>query len=150
MTIVYNTYKFPGRFNKLVTVATDIDGGANFEIELNGYVDPIPMGVLKVDNRKILIEYAIALDTRTIEIPIRNTGDADLVITKVISKKRGTLYYDQKKDGPFIIKADKTRALSLSITLPEKGRYMDSVMIHSDARNVTAKGYKLILKADVK
>ena len=108
------------------------------------------MGVMKVDKRKIVIESARALATQAIEIPIRNTGDADLAITKVISKKRGTLYYDQKKDGPFIIKADKTRALPLSITLPEKGRYMDSVMIHSDARNVTAKGYKLIFKADVK
>lgn len=133
-----------------MTVATDIGGGANFEIELNGYVDPIPMGVLKVDKRKIIIEPARALETQAIEIPIRNTGDADLVVTKVISKKRGTLYYDQKKDGRFIIEAGKTRTLPLSITLPEKGRYMDSVMIHSNARNVTSKGYKLIFKADVK
>lgn len=120
------------------------------KVDIAGYVKPIPMGVLKVNNRKIGLGTIPAGESRVIPIPIRNIGDKVMAITKVVSKKQKTILYDSKKNGAIAVQAGATKTLTIQITLPDKkGRFMDSIMIHSDARNVTEKGYKVIVKAHI-
>jgi hypothetical protein len=66
-------------------------------------------------------------------------------ITKVVSKKRKTVFFDAAQSGRITIKPGDTHTIKASMVNDETGRMLDYIMIHSNARNVTAKGYKVIL-----
>lgn len=143
LTIVYNTYKFPGKFEKFVTVFTDINAQKELRIDIHGFVKAIPMGVLEVDPRKIeLGEVKVGVPISGVII-VKNTGDATMELTKAVSKKYKTVYFS----GSASIPAGETFSIPLSVTAQEPGRYLDYIMIHSDARNVTKKGYKVVVTA---
>ena len=144
LTIVYNTYKFPGKFNKFVTVFTDIDNQKKLRIDIHGFVKAIPMGVLEVDPRKIALGEVKVGVAASGMITVKNTGDAPMKITKAVLKKAKTVCFE----GSVSIPAGKTHTISFSVTAPKTGRHIDYVLIHSDARNVTKKGYKVVVIAN--
>lgn len=145
LTIVYNTYKFPGKFEKYVTVFTDGDPRKELCISIHGYVKAIPMGVLNVEPRKIeLGEVAVGV-AKPGTITVSNEGDATVTVNRMVSKKYKTVYFN----GSLSIPAGKTQTIPFSVTAPEAGRFLDYVMIYSpDARNVTPEGYKVVIAAD--
>jgi hypothetical protein len=105
------------------------------------------MGVLEVKPRKVSAG-DIKLETPApLEITVKNTGDAAMAITKIVSKKHGTVYFDAGTKGKIIIRPGETRTIPIIIIAEKQGRYLDYVMIHSDARNVTNKGYKVVVVA---
>lgn len=143
LTIVYNTYKFPGKFEKFITLFTDIENQKELRIDINGFVKAIPMGVLEVEPRKIelgKVKVGVAVPGT---ISIKNVGDATMKVTKVVLKKSEVVCFD----GSVVIPAGKTHTMPFSVTVPEAGKYLDYALIHSDARNVTPKGYKVVVTA---
>lgn len=104
------------------------------------------MGVLEAAPRKVVLG-DVTLGTATDgEIVIKNTGDADMKITKVVSKKFKHVYFD----GEVTIAPEGSHSFPIQVSAEKTGRYLDFVMIHSNARNVTKKGYKVIVTAAVK
>jgi hypothetical protein len=143
LTIAYNTYKFPGKFNKFVTVYTDIDNQKELRIDINGFVKAIPMGVLDVTPRKIALGKVNVGAEVPGTITVKNSGDAPMKITKAVLKKTKTVCFE----GGMSIPAGKTHTIPFSVTASKKGRFLDYILIHSDARNVTRKGYKVVVTA---
>lgn len=146
MEITYNTYKFPGKFAKFVTVFTNIPGKEQYRIDINGFVKAIPMGVLEVEPRKITLAGNLKTNVAVpFTITMTNSGDADMEITRIVSIKRKTVFFDSAQEGKLIIKPGKTAELNTSVVSDKKGQLLDYIMIHSNARNVTPNGYKVIL-----
>ncbi len=104
------------------------------------------MGVLTVKPRKLAVG-RLPLDKVTVrELVIQNTGDADLSISKVVSKKFKTVYFEaQKEGGALMVKAGGRAVVKLQLKPARAGRYLDYVMIHGEARNITEKGYKVVV-----
>ncbi len=145
LKIVYNTYKFPGAFEKFVYIDLGGEDKAREVISLHGEVDPIPMGVLEVSPRK-LEAGSMSLDKPVeLEIDIRNSGDAPLSVLKVLSQKSGKQYFPEGADGKMIINPGQGAKVKISLLATQKGRFMDFIMIHADARNVTDMGYKVVV-----
>lgn len=148
MTINYKTYKYAGPFDKTVTVYYGPDGQTEEVIHLRGKVDPIPMGVLEIEPRKIILDALKAGQGNRVMMPIKNTGDAPLRLSKVFSSKLKVLYYDSEKDGEVVIPAGERHELAISVRPPNPGLFLDIVMVHSDARNDVGEGYKAVLSGN--
>lgn len=125
---------------------TDEVSGAEYHISIRGFVDAIPMGVLKVKNRKINLGTLESGEKAAFEVRVYNAGDGEMKITSIVSKKRKTVYFT----GNVQIKPKETKVFHLTASPEKTGRFIDHIMIHSDARNVTTKGYKVIAKGSVK
>ncbi|MBN1848478.1 MAG: DUF1573 domain-containing protein [Deltaproteobacteria bacterium] len=150
LKISYNTYKFPGKFEKYVTVFIDQEHQERRAIiNLVGYVEPVPMGVLDVDPRKVSAGEIKINEPVKLLIMAKNTGDADLEITKVESKKSGMVFFDGATSGNMIIRPGEIREIPFEIVGKEAGRLLDYIMIYSNARNVTEQGYKVVVIATV-
>jgi len=128
-----------------VTVFTDREKQKKVVIDIIGYVDPIPMGVLEVKPRKVSAGEIRVERPARIVIPIKNKGDADMVVTRVVSKKHDTVYFDAATGGKMSIRPGETLTVPIEIVAAKPGRYLDYIMIHADVRNVTAKGYKVVV-----
>lgn len=150
LTISYKTWKFPGKFEKYVTVFSGPDGKERSVITMTGYVDPVPMGVVSVKPRKLDVGELPLGKTTARELIIKNTGDASLDITRVASKKYKTIYFDARKAGGAIqIKPGGSATVTLNLKPNKPGRYLDYVMIHGEARNITESGYKVVVLGNV-
>lgn len=116
-------------------------------IALTGNVAPIPMGVLTVDPRKIGLGKIQAGVPLEFGITMENTGDAPMVVTRLVSKKFKTVYFDAARSGEIVIAPGERRTVDVRITAEKPGRYLDYILVHSNARNVTPKGYKVVVVA---
>ncbi len=118
-------------------------------ISLIGNVDAIPMGVLTVDPRKISVgNIKINVSTK-FGVTMKNTGNAPMVVTRLVSKKFKTVYYDALKSKGIVLAPGESRTVEVSIKAEKLGRYLDYILIHSNARNGTKKGYKVVVVASV-
>ncbi|OPX41807.1 MAG: hypothetical protein B1H13_00085 [Desulfobacteraceae bacterium 4484_190.3] len=108
------------------------------------------MGVIEVKPRKVSAGEIKVGSPVKLTIKVKNTGDADMDITKVVSKKHGTVYFDAATAGKMVIRPNETKIIPVEIVAKKPGRYLDYVMIHSNARNVTDKGYKVVVVAMAK
>lgn len=150
LIIIYHTYKFPGKFEKYVTVFTDQGYQEKNIITITGYVEAIPMGVLDVETRKITAGEIMINEPAILVIKVKNTGDADLEIMKAEQKKQGTVFFDGTKSGNMVIHPGETREIPFKIMGKEPGQYLDYIILYSNARNVTEQGYKVVVVATVK
>jgi hypothetical protein len=146
MVITYHTFKYPGKFDKTVHVFTGADGKTEDVIHILGYVDPIPMGVMEVEPRKVNVGELAAGKMNTVPLKVTNTGDAAMKVTAVKSQKFGKTYWQGEKTVP----AGQSATLDLSVAPGGQGRFLDIVMIFSDARNDIGKGYKTVLLGTAK
>ena len=115
-----------------------------------GQVEPIPMGVIEMVPRKTEIGSLALNKARSVSIVLKNTGDAQLTVTKISSQKFNTVYFDGEKNGPVVIPAGQTQTIQILIAPTKAGRFLDSILIFSDARNDIGNGYKGILAGEVK
>ena len=148
--ITYKTFKYDGKFDKTVSVFTGPEGKDETVIRLVGYVDPIPMGVIEMAPRKTEVGDLAANKDNEVEIAIKNTGNAGLTVSRIVSQKFNVVYFDGKKQGPIVIAAGQQRTVKLMINPAKPGRFLDSILIFSDARNDIGKGYKGIVAGEVK
>ena len=108
-----------------MTLFSGPEGKDETVIRLAGYVDPIPMGVIEMSPRKTELGDLRLNKENAIRIILKNTGDAPLTVTRIVSQKFKTIPN-------------------------EAGRFLDSLLIYSDARNDIGNGYKGILTGNVK
>ena len=105
------------------------------------------MGVLTVTPRKVSAGEIKVGVAHALEIAVKNTGDADMDVARIVSKKHKTVYFDAQKGEKMIIAPGETKTFTIEVVAKKEGRYLDYVMIHSGARNVTKKGYKVVVVA---
>lgn len=142
--IRYNTYKYPGKFEKSVTVFTGKDDAKGQTISIVGFVDPIPMGVMEVEPRKTPVDGLKAGKACPAKILVKNTGDAPMTVTAVKSQKFKATYWE----GTLVIQPGQSAPVEFAVSPAEAGRFMDIIMVHSDARNDIGKGYKAVLTGE--
>lgn len=146
MVITYHTFKYPGKFDKTVHVFTGADGKTEDVVHILGYVDPIPMGVMEVEPRKVDVGELAAGKANTVPLKLNNAGDAPIKVSAVKSQKFGKTYWQGEKTVP----AGQSATIDLTVSPESKGRFLDIVMIFSDARNDIGKGYKTVLLGTAK
>lgn len=151
LEIVYNTFKFPGKFEKYVTLTWGEGTSGQTVITMVGDVSPIPMGVLEVDPRKVEAgDMAVGKPT-ALTIRLRNTGDAAMKIEKVAAQKSGSVFFDAAKSGGAItLNPGEEKTVAVSVTASTSGNFVEYLMVFSDARNVTDKGYKVVVVGTAK
>jgi hypothetical protein len=145
LKITYNTYKFPGKFQKYVNVFWGNGDGEKAVITLLGAVNPIPMGVLEASPRKVEAGEMVPGKPVRLELSLKNTGNADMTVTSVMSRNTGMVYYDGATNGPMRIKPGTGRNVSITETAPAPGDFLDLILVYSDARNVTDQGFKVVV-----
>jgi len=129
-----------------VTVATG-KGKANEQvITIQGYVNPIPMGVMEVDPRKVPVGTLSAGKENVFALKVKNAGDAPMKVSAVKSRKFHRSYWE----GDVTVPAGHTAELELKLQPAKVGRFLDIIMIYSDARNDIGKGYKAVLLGTTK
>jgi hypothetical protein len=133
-----------------VTLFSGPEGKDETVIRLAGYVDPIPMGVIEMSPRKTELGDLRLNKENAIRIILKNTGDAPLTVTRIVSQKFKTIYFDSTQKGAQIIQSGEEVPFTLAIIPNEAGRFLDSLLIYSDARNDIGNGYKGILTGNVK
>jgi hypothetical protein len=143
--ITYRTLKYAGKFEKSVTVFSGPDGKDETIIMLKGIVDPLPMGNLEMVPRKTVVGDIKTGSENEVGILLKNVGDAPLTVTKVISRKFNTVYFDGSKTGNLTIEAGKTHKVNFKIRPLQRGEFIDIIMIYSDGRNDIGDGYKGVL-----
>jgi hypothetical protein len=150
LMITYNTYKYPGKFDKTITIFTGPDGKEETVIHILGNVDPIPMGVIAMNPRKVDVGELKANSANTVQIVIENEGDAPLTVSRIYSNKYKAEYFSAKDSKGIKIDAGQKYTIDLNVTPSEPGRFLDTIFIYSDARNDIGKGYKGLLSGTAK
>jgi hypothetical protein len=150
LEITYKTYKYPGKFDKSVSVFTGPDGQDKTVIRLVGNVDPVPMGVIRIEPRKTDVGVLTANKENEVQIVIENTGDAALTVSRIVSTTSDSVYFDAEKKGAIVLAAGEKRTAKFLVQPSRPGRYLNTIFIYSDARNDIGKGYKALLSGQVK
>ncbi|MEJ2109206.1 MAG: hypothetical protein P8Z37_04680 [Acidobacteriota bacterium] len=107
------------------------------------------MGVLKLEPRKTDVGTLSADRDNAVQIVLVNEGDAPLTISRIVSTKFDVEYYDAGDSGGMEIAPGQTLKTTLQVKPPEKGRFLDTILIYSDARNDIGNGYKGLLSGTV-
>ena len=150
LLITYNTYKYPGKFDKTITIFTGPEGKEETVIHIVGNVDPIPMGVIGMTPRKTDIGELKVNDKNRVQIVIENEGDAPLTVSRIYSNKYKVDYFKTEDTKGVKIEAGRKYTMDLDVTPDEPGRFLDTILIYSDARNDIGKGYKGLLSGTAK
>lgn len=111
-----------------------------------GTVDPIPMGVIRMEPRKTLVGDLVLNRENEVRIVLENDGDAPLTVSRIVSMKSETEYYA----GKIEIAPGQTHTVNLVVQPDEPGRYLERIVIYSDARNDIGNGYSGLLSGTVK
>lgn len=128
-----------------MTVFSGPDGKDETVIALKGFVEAIPMGKLEMVPRKTTVGALKTGHENVVSILLENVGDAHLTVTKVVSRKFDTVYFDGSATGNITIQAGQTQNFKFRVTPPQSGEFIDIIMIYSDGRNDTGDGYKGVL-----
>ena len=150
LLITYNTYKYPGKFDKTITIYTGPEGKEETVIHMRGNVDPIPMGVIGMENRKTPVGDLTVKSENKVQIVLINEGDAPLTVSRIYSAKFDLDYFNAKESGSITIPAGQKYKMDLVVTPQKSGRFLDTILIFSDARNDFGKGYKGLLSGTAK
>ncbi|WP_461208620.1 DUF1573 domain-containing protein [Desulfocurvus sp. DL9XJH121] len=146
MVITYHTFKYPGKFDKTVHVFTGPGGTTEDVIHILGYVDPVPMGVMEVTPRKTEVGALVAGKANPVKIVVTNAGDAPMTVTSVESRKFGKVYWR----GSLAVAPGRSADVAFEVAPGGPGRFMDIIMVHSDARNDIGQGFKAVLTGEAK
>ena len=148
--ITYNTFKYPGKFDKTIYILTGPEGEEETVIHITGNVVPASMGVIGMEERKTPVGDLVLNERNKVQITIKNEGDAPLTISRIYSSKFETEYYNAQESGGIIIPVGQNHNVELIVTPQKPGRFLDTIFIYSDARNDIGKGYKALLSGTVK
>jgi hypothetical protein len=108
------------------------------------------MGVIGVEPRKTDVGVLTANSENEVQIVIENTGDAALSVSRIESTKHDAVYFDAEKSGAIVLAAGEKHTTKFFVKPDQPGRFLDTIFIHSDARNDTGKGYKALLSGEAK
>jgi len=131
-------------------VFTGPDGKDETVIRLVGNVEPIPMGVIRMEPRKTDVGILTANKENEVQIVIENTGDATLTVSRIESTTSDSVYFDAEKTGAIVLASGEKRTAKFFVKPSQPGRFLDTIFIYSDARNDVGKGYKALLSGEAK
>jgi hypothetical protein len=83
-------------------------------------------------------------------LTIQNTGDAEMRVTRIVGRKSGVVFLDAADKGPLLLKPGQRVLVPVTLTADAAGNYVEYIIFHSDARNVTRDGYKVVLVGEAK
>ncbi|GAU09508.1 hypothetical protein DPF_2235 [Desulfoplanes formicivorans] len=146
LVITYRTFKYAGKFDKTVTVFTGDSKEDAHIIHITGFVEAIPMGVIEVSPRKVDVGELTPDRQNQVQIMIKNTGDAPLTVTSITSMKFKSTYFT----GELVIPAGRSLPVTFGVRPVRSGRFLDILLVYSDARNDIGKGYKVVLSGTAK
>ena len=150
LVIHYKTYKYPGTFNKYVTVFTGAEGTEETVIQMVGNVEPIPMGVIRMEPRKTDVGELAVDRENEVQIVLENDGDAALTVSRIVSQKSDTEYYTARETAGIAIDPGRNAVIKLRVKPEEPGRFLERIVIYSDARNDIGNGYAGLLSGTAK
>ena len=123
---------------------TGPDGKDETVIRLVGYVDPIPMGVIRVEPRKINIGSFQKGSKKEKNFKVRNIGNQSLEITKVYSATGKTLIIP-KEEAKTRIPPKESMKLEITFQTTTMGPFVEVLLIDSNARNALKGQYAVMV-----
>lgn len=124
---------------------TGADGAEETVIRLIGNVDPMPMGVLRMEPRKTEVGELEVNRENEVRVVIENDGDAAFTISRIVSQKSDQEYFKAEEGKGIEIAPGKNATVKFTVRPEEPGRYLERILIYSDARNDIGKGYAGLL-----
>jgi hypothetical protein len=119
-------------------------------ISLAGIVDPVPMAGISIEPRKAKLGTIQMNTEKMVSLNITNTGNAQLIISKIYSERTNAVYYDGLEKGEIKIAAGESREIEIAIKPQKMGRLIDVIQLKCNARNAGMKGvYKILATAEV-
>ena len=104
------------------------------------------MGVLRMEPRKTEVGDLAVNEKKEIQVVLENEGDAPLIVSRIVSQKTETEYYT----GSIEIAPGQSHTVTLVVQPETPGRYLERIVIYSDARNDIGKGYTGLLSGTLK
>jgi hypothetical protein len=105
----------------------------------------MPMGVIGVEPRKTEVGELKTGTGNEVRIVIVNEGDAPFTLSRIVSTKYETEYFAAGESGGIKIVPGEKYTMRLTVKPAEPGRFLDTILIYSDARNDIGNGYKALL-----
>jgi hypothetical protein len=108
------------------------------------------MGVILVNPRKVEVGELAANRENEVQLVIENEGDAPLTVSRIVSAKFDMEYFVAGEAGGIEIAAGQKYTIKLLVKPTEQGKFLDTILLYSDARNDIGKGYKALLSGESK
>lgn len=108
------------------------------------------MGVLRVEPRKTEVGELKTDSENEVQIVCVNAGDAPLTISRIESTKFDTEYFHSGEEGGIEIAPGQSRIMKFCVRPAGQGKFLDTILIYSDARNDIGNGYKALLSGEAK
>ena len=145
LKITYKTVDRPGIFQKNITIATDIAGQEEVEMEVVGTVKEAPGAKIQVTPRKIDVGSMKKGLSKKLTLTIDNIGALPLVIKKIVERGSGAVYYDEAKQGDIQIESGKKRQLEIEYKTAKSGSFTEVLLIESNAKNAPKGGFAFMV-----
>ena len=129
---------------------TGADGSEETVIRLVGSVDPMPMGVIRMEPRKTEVGELEVDRANEVRVVIENDGDAPFTISRIVSQKSEEEYFKTEEGQGIEIAPGQNATIKFSVKPEEPGKYLERILIYSDARNDVGKGYTGLLSGTAK
>lgn len=110
----------------------------------------MPMGVIQMAPRKTNVGELLLSKINGVPIILKNIGDASLKVFRIYSQKYKVEYFNGGKANPKTIPAGESLTVNLPLKPQKAGRFLDIILIYSDARNDIGRGYKGVLTGKAK
>jgi uncharacterized membrane protein len=149
LKITFNTIDSPGPFRKIVTISTNIPGQEETKVAIEGTVRETPAAKIQVTPRRVSLGTIQAGSVRKQEFTVTNFGALPLTVIKIYSRGSGNIYFDGAEQGNIVIEPGTTRKIELAIKADrEPGHYQEFILIESNAKNSSKRGYMIIVQYD--
>lgn len=129
---------------------TGAGGSEETVIRLVGNVDPMPMGVIRMEPRKTEVGEMEAGRANVVRVVIENDGDAPFTLSRIVSQKSEEEYFKPEEGKGIEIAPGQNATIEFSVKPEEPGKYLERILIYSDARNDVGKGYTGLLSGTAK
>jgi uncharacterized protein (DUF58 family) len=105
----------------------------------------MPMGVIRMEPRKTEVGELQVNRENEVRVLIENDGDAPLTISRIVSQKSEEEYFKAEEGKGLEIAPGQNATVTFSVKPEEPGKYLERILIYSDARNDVGKGYPGLL-----
>lgn len=147
LKITFNTVDSPGPFLKTVTMSTNIPAQKETKVSIEGTVAEAPGAKIQVTPRKVSLGTIQAGTIRKQDFTVTNVGALPLTVSKIYSRGTGNIYFNGAEKGNIVIEPGTTRRIDLAIIVDkEPGHYQEFIVIESNAKNSTKRGYMIIVQ----
>ena len=110
----------------------------------------MPMGVIRMEPRKTEVGELDANRENEVQILVENDGDAACTISSIVSQKSEIEYFKAEEGRGIEIAPGQNATIKLLVKPEEPGRYLERILIYSDARNDIGKGYTGLISGTAK